>query len=42
MRSENAFFPDDASKKLPFVIMSYGQDGKRGGEGKNEDICSWK
>lgn len=42
LRSESALFPEDVSSKLSFVIMSYGQDGKRGGDGKNEDICSWK
>lgn len=27
---------------LPFVIYSLGADGMPGGEGKNEDIVSWK
>ena len=27
---------------LAFTIMSYGADGKEGGEGNNEDIVSWK
>ena len=29
-------------KGLPYTIMSYGADGKDGGEGNNEDIISWK
>jgi general secretion pathway protein G len=32
----------DASNGLPFVIMSYGDDRKEGGEGSNADIVSWK
>lgn len=27
---------------LPFTIMSFGADGKEGGEGLDEDIISWK
>jgi general secretion pathway protein G len=27
---------------LPYIISSLGADGTAGGEGKNEDICSWK
>ena len=27
---------------LPFIIMSFGADGMEGGDGKNEDILSWK
>lgn len=27
---------------LPFILYSYGADGIKGGDGKNEDIMSWK
>ena len=30
------------SNSLPYEIISYGADGKSGGEGKEEDIYSWK
>lgn len=35
-------YSDTTTNGLPFSIISYGADGKSGGEGKNEDICSWK
>ena len=35
-------YSNPGEKNLPFSIMSYGADGKSGGEGKNADIYSWQ
>ena len=35
-------FKNPGEKNLPFTIMSYGADGKFGGEGSNADIRSWE
>lgn len=40
--AEDGISSYDILEKLPFVILSYGADRKKGGEGKNEDILSWK
>jgi general secretion pathway protein G len=34
-------YKNPGEKNLPFSIMSYGADGKAGGEGINADIHSW-
>ena len=34
-------YKNPGDKNLPFTIMSYGADGKAGGEGANADIYSW-
>lgn len=34
--------PEDAPSGLPFILISYGADAKRGGDGADRDICSWK
>jgi general secretion pathway protein G len=34
-------FKNPGEMNLPFSIMSYGADGKTGGEGTNADIYSW-
>jgi len=34
--------PSEVPKKLPFVLISYGADGKKGGEKNDADIVSWK
>lgn len=34
--------PVDVPANLPFVLMSYGADKKRGGEGDDSDIVSWE
>ena len=34
-------YKNPGEMNLPFSIMSYGADGKIGGEGKNVDIHSW-
>lgn len=38
---EDSVFPSDECENLPYVLISYGADGKEGGIGNNEDICSW-
>jgi len=35
-------YKNPGDKNLPFTIMSYGADGKSGGEGQNADIYSWE
>lgn len=35
-------FPDSCPQNIPFAILSYGADGKSGGEGSNSDIVSWR
>lgn len=35
-------FPAEVPEGLPFIIMSYGADGKESGEGEAADIVSWK
>jgi general secretion pathway protein G len=35
-------YKNPGEKNLPFSIMSFGADGKAGGEGKNADIHSWQ
>jgi general secretion pathway protein G len=34
-------YKNPGENNLPFSIMSYGADGKTGGEGTNADIYSW-
>jgi len=34
-------YKNPGDNDLPFTIVSYGADGKEGGEGANEDIHSW-
>ena len=39
----NSFiYKNPGEKNLPFSIMSYGADGKSGGEERNADIYSWQ
>jgi general secretion pathway protein G len=35
-------YKNPGDKQLPFTILSYGADGKEGGEGHNADIVSWQ
>ncbi|MCL2878835.1 MAG: type II secretion system major pseudopilin GspG [Treponema sp.] len=35
-------YKNPGEKNLPFTIISYGTDGKSGGEGINADIYSWE
>ena len=41
MRKTNSGFPAGLPDNLSFVIMSYGEDGRKGGSGSDEDIVSW-
>lgn len=42
LTEKSSQFPLEVKGKLPYVIISYGADGMKGGDGKNEDIVSWK
>ena len=35
-------YKNPGDKQLPFTILSYGADGRAGGEGQNADIYSWE
>ena len=35
-------YSNPGERNLPFSIMSFGADGRAGGEGKNADIHSWQ
>jgi general secretion pathway protein G len=35
-------YKNPGDKNLPFTILSYGADGKSGGDGANADIFSWE
>lgn len=34
--------PEKNPDPTSFDLISYGADGKEGGEGENQDICNWK
>lgn len=40
--SESSPLPAETPENLPFVLISFGSDGKEGGEGDASDIISWK
>lgn len=40
--AESSALPSEVSAKLPFILLSYGADRKKGGEGNDADIVSWK
>lgn len=40
--AESSFMPSEVPENLPFVLVSYGADKKKGGEGEGSDIVSWK
>ena len=42
LSSESSIMPSEVPESLPYVLFSYGPDGKEGGEGGSDDICSWK
>ena len=42
LSSESSPMPSEVPESLPFVLISYGSDGKEGGKGDADDICSWK
>ncbi len=41
IKRDNSEFPPELPENLSFVLISYGEDGKKGGTGVNEDIVSW-
>ena len=42
LSAESSAMPAEVPESLPFVLISYGSDGKEGGKGDAGDICSWK
>ena len=42
LSAESSIMPAEVPEGLPFVLFSYGADGKEGGKGGSDDICSWK
>jgi general secretion pathway protein G len=36
------FYKNPGDKNLPFTIISWGADGREGGDGQNADIHSWE
>ena len=49
LSAESSPLPSEVPEGLPFVLISFGPDGKEGGssysageEGGSDDICSWK
>ncbi len=40
--SESSLMPTEVPENLPFILMSYGADKKKGGEGENADVLSWQ
>ena len=42
LSSESSALPPEVPENLPYVLISYGSDGKEGGKGDADDICSWK
>ncbi|MCR4580374.1 MAG: type II secretion system major pseudopilin GspG [Treponema sp.] len=40
--AESSLMPSEVPENLPFVLMSYGADKKKGGQGEACDIVSWK
>lgn len=40
--ASSSTMPSEIPKNLPFVLISYGADCKKGGEGDNADIVSWE
>lgn len=42
MSSESGGLPSEVPANLPYVLMSYGADGRVGGSGEDSDIVSWK
>lgn len=39
---ESSIMPAEVPKNLPYVLLSYGADKKKGGEGDAADIVSWE
>lgn len=39
---ESGVMPEGVPANLPFVVISFGADGKEGGDGEDLDIVSWE
>ena len=48
LSAESSLMPSEVPANLPFILVSYGPDGKEDGQGNSgekggsDDICSWK
>ena len=42
LSAESSLMPAEVPENLPFVLISYGADGREGGKGDDSDIVSWK
>lgn len=42
LSAESSIMPAEVPENLPFVLISYGADKKRGGQGDGTDILSWE
>jgi general secretion pathway protein G len=42
LSAESSIMSSEVPEKLPFLLVSYGADKKKGGEGEACDIVSWK
>ena len=42
LSAESSIMPAEVPEGLPYVLISYGADGKEGGQGDGNDIYSWK
>ena len=42
LSAESSIMPAEVPANLPYVLISYGPDGKEGGKGESDDIYSWK
>lgn len=40
--SSSSLMPSEVPKNLPFILISYGADRKKGGDGDDADIVSWE
>lgn len=40
--AESSIMPAEVPSNLPFVLISYGADRKKGGDGNDADIVSWE
>lgn len=40
--AESSALPSEVCENLPYVLLCYGADGKKGGSGEGEDIVSWE
>ena len=40
--AESSALPSEVCENLPYVLLCYGADKKKGGSGEGEDIVSWE